>query len=220
MKKISRLQYITNGQSEEEILQEVSEAIDAGVDWIQLRIKSADVPFLEIAQKTRELCRDATLIINDKVDVAKLVDADGVHLGKDDMPVDKARQILGEDKIIGGTANTVEDCESLKARKADYIGLGPYRFTKTKKKLSPVLGVEGYQKIAPVAEHKSKEVPIIAIGGIELGDIEILKNKTGIHGIAVSGLIYNAKDKSEIVNKLNEKLLVEEVNIEQNQSVD
>ena len=85
------------------------------------------------------------LIINDRVEVAVAVDADGVHVGKEDMPVREARRMMGEGKIVGGTANTVEDIREHYRGGADYIGLGPYRYTTTKKKLSPVLGLEGYR---------------------------------------------------------------------------
>ncbi|MEX1000818.1 MAG: thiamine phosphate synthase [Crocinitomicaceae bacterium] len=211
MKKIAQLHYITNGQTEEEILQEVQDVVDAGIDWIQLRIKNADIPFLEIAKKAREICRNSTLIINDKVDVAKAVNADGVHLGKEDMPVDKAREILGDDKIIGGTANDLADCLNLQLKGADYIGLGPYRFTKTKKKLSAVLGLEGYQKIVPCEEKYGSQLnsitlPVLAIGGIQLEDIEKLMNNTCLHGIAVSGLIYNADSKKDMARDILKKL--------------
>ena len=211
MKAISKLQYITNGQTEEEILMEIREVVDSGVDWVQLRIKSSEMPFFQIAERAREICQDITFIINDKVDIAKQIDADGVHLGKDDMPVDKARQILGNDKIIGGTANDLADCLNLQLKGADYIGLGPYRFTKTKKKLSPVLGIEGYQKIVPKEEKygwqlNSMNLPVLAIGGIQLEDIDDLMNKTGVHGIALSGLIYTAEDKKEMVSKIKEQI--------------
>jgi thiamine-phosphate pyrophosphorylase len=111
-----------------------------------------------------------------------------VHLGKSDMtPVD-ARQLLGFDFIIGGTANTFEDLMHLIENGVDYIGLGPFRFTTTKKKLSPTLGLEGYQSIFKKMEEADIHFPIVAIGGILEADIPTLKSK-GVQGIALAGAI-------------------------------
>ena len=90
---------------------------------------------------------DAILILDDHVELAQKLEVDGVHLGKTDMPVAEARQLLGEAFIIGGTANTFEDVEMHYRAGADYVGIGPFRFTTTKKNLSPVLGIEGYTSI-------------------------------------------------------------------------
>ena len=127
----------------------------------------------------------AKLIINDHYKIAKEIKADGVHLGKTDECPLKVRAFLGASFIIGGTANTLEDCQILLDKKVDYIGLGPYQFTKTKKNLSPVLGIEGYKILL---EELQTKTPIIAIGGIALEDISKIIN-TGIYGIAVSGAI-------------------------------
>ena len=203
--EIGRLQYITNGASESEILNEVREVIDAGGDWIQLRIKDETLPFIEIAKRVKQLCADkATLIINDKVEIAREIDADGVHVGLDDMPVNEVREILGKEKIIGGTCNTVKDCEDRVRSGVDYIGLGPYKLTKTKKKLSPVLGLNGYQEIIP--DEKQLGIPVVAIGGIELTDIAPLVQQTGLHGIAVSGLISRSADKKGLIDRIKEEL--------------
>ena len=119
--------------------------------------------------------------------------ADGVHLGKNDMPVDEARKILGNGKIIGGTANTIEDIVRLHKQGADYIGCGPFRFTTTKKKLSPVLGLEGYKSIVQNMRDKGIDLPIVAIGGITVADIPAIM-ATGVTGIALSGAILGAAD--------------------------
>lgn len=204
--KISRLQYITNGSSEKEILEEVSAVIAAGVNWVQLRIKNPVLNVLEIGYKVREMCCEkAIFILNDHVETAKKLDADGVHLGLTDLPIADARKILGSQKIIGGTANTFEDCLERQNCGADYIGLGPYRTTITKEKLSPILGVEGYEKILP-KEDGSINLPVVAIGGIQVGDIPGLIACSNVHGIAVSGLIKNAPDKVKIVTEINRAL--------------
>ena len=136
---------------------------------------------------------NATFIIDDRVELVKELHADGVHLGKNDMSIGEARKILGDDYIIGGTANTFEDVKALAAAGADYIGCGPFRFTTTKEKLSPVLGLEGYRQIVNEMKVHHINIPIVAIGGITKEDIpEIMK--TGVTGIAISGSILNAQD--------------------------
>ena len=131
--------------------------------------------------------------------------ADGVHLGKNDMPVDEARKILGPDKIIGGTANTIDDIIRLHRQGADYIGCGPFRFTTTKKKLSPVLGLEGYRDIVLKMREKGIDLPIVAIGGITVDDIPAIMG-TGVTGIALSGAILNAEDPKSMTESILETL--------------
>lgn len=204
--KISKLQYITQGASEAEILNEIESVLDAGCDWVQLRIKDERVDFLTVAKKASAICEHkAVFIVNDNVEIAKLVNADGVHLGLEDMSIQKARQILGENKIIGGTANTKKDCLQRQNDGADYIGLGPFRMTTTKKKLSPILGLAGYQSILPKNQHEIR-IPVLAIGGIGLDDVPLLKHETAVHGIAVSGLIANASSKSNLIAEINSQL--------------
>lgn len=211
-KDISKIHYITNGQSRDEILDEVNNAVIAGIDWVQLRIKDPALDFLTIAKEVRDLCRNkAIFIVNDNVEVASEINADGVHLGKDDLPVDEARLILGYDNIIGGTANTLADCKNLEKTGADYIGLGPFRETKTKEKLSPILGLDGYRRIVPKDEEygwtvMSLNTPVLAIGGILPEDVYQLKDQTAIHGIAASGMIKNAADPKNLIRELQKIL--------------
>ncbi len=201
MKSISNIQYITQATSENLIIEEVTATLDAGVDWIQLRIKNEHLDFIKVARSIKILTDeyDATLILNDKVTIVNQVDADGVHIGKNDMSITKARELLGEDKIIGGTANTLTDALEIEKLGANYIGLGPYQYTTTKKLLSPVLGIKGYQEICPKIH-----ISIVAIGGLELDDVRELKNKTTIFGIALSGLIYRSDNKAKLVKELKE----------------
>lgn len=208
----SKLQYISQGSDYNHQLNNIYRALDAGCDWIQLRYKNhQEMSTVYVAEKIKTLCQKyhATFIINDFVEIAKEVEADGVHLGLDDMPIADARKILGPDKIIGGTANTLEHVLQRIEEKCDYVGLGPFRYTSTKEKLSPILGLEGYQKIINELKKKSDtehvEVPIFSIGGIELNDIESLV-EAGIYGVAVSGMITNAVDKKEIVTQINTRL--------------
>lgn len=204
----SKLQYISQGATAGEQLSHIKSALEAGCDWIQLRFKNADQDtFKQTAEKAQQLCKahKAVFIINDHVALAKALNADGVHIGLDDMPVSEARAILGANKIIGGTANTLAHVLQRVEERCDYIGLGPLRFTATKEKLSPVLGVEGYRSIMNELRQKQIDTPVYAIGGIVAEDIESLMD-AGVHGIAVSGIITNHPQKKELVTQLNHHL--------------
>lgn len=171
-------------------------ALEGGCKWIQLRMKDASAEEVLVnAEEALHLCRQygAKFILDDHVELVERAGADGVHLGKNDMPVDEARKILGNGKIIGGTANTIEDIVRLHKQGADYIGCGPFRFTTTKKKLSPVLGLEGYKSIVQNMRDKGIDLPIVAIGGITIADIPAIM-ATGVTGIALSGAILGAAD--------------------------
>ena len=133
---ISKLHYITQGKTPEEHLENVQKACASGAEWIQLRLKNLDPKtILETAQKAREITShfQTRLIINDYYKVAKEVKADGIHLGKTDECPLKVREYLGSLYIVGGTANTLEDCTKLLEKEVDYIGLGPFQFTETKR---------------------------------------------------------------------------------------
>lgn len=192
------LQFITHT---DEGLEEV---LRGGCRWVQLRMKdTSDSEFAEMAKKILPLCRNygATLIFDDRVHLVAELGADGVHLGKKDMPVEEARKILGHSKIIGATANTADDMLKAFQAGADYIGLGPFRFTTTKKGLSPILGIEGYQRIMEYGKRKGIAIPVVAIGGITLDDISALR-QTGVNGVAVSGLILNSNDKEQTTKSI------------------
>ena len=171
-------------------------ACTGGVRWIQLRIKNASPEAWEqAARATLLVCRryNAVLIINDNPALARAIGADGVHLGKADMSPAEARRLLGADFIIGGTANTFADIEQLTAAGANYIGLGPFRFTTTKQNLSPILGLTGYHTLLAQVRTTGLAVPIVGIGGIALADVPALL-ATGLHGVAISGAITHAAD--------------------------
>lgn len=198
------LQFITHYTEQYTYLDSVRMALEGGCRWIQLRMKDTPVEeILAIAIETKKLCEsyDATFIIDDHVELAKDVQADGVHLGKKDMPIIEARRILGSKYIIGGTANTYEDIKSHYSAGADYIGCGPFRYTTTKKNLSPILGLEGYRCIIQQAENSSIHLPIVAIGGITVEDIPALMS-TGVNGIALSGSILRASNPVEEMKKI------------------
>ena len=125
----------------------------------------------------------------------------GVHLGQLDMAVGEARRLLGADKIIGGTANTMAQLREHYRQGADYIGLGPYRYTTTKKNLSPVLGLEGYRAIMAGLRAEGVDIPVVAIGGIGAADVAALL-ATGLHGVAFSGMLVHAGDPAALVRSL------------------
>jgi len=188
---ISKLQCITQDLREFTHDEIAEHACSGGMDWIQLRIKNKSYnEELSIAMKVKLVCDkyNAKLIVNDNVTLAKAIEADGVHLGKTDMDPIEARRILGDEFIIGGTANTFEDIQILVKANVNYIGLGPFRFTKTKENLSPILGLAGYQEIIKKCTEAGINIPIIAIGGIKTEDVKPLM-ETGIYGIAVSSAI-------------------------------
>ena len=198
---ISRLQYISQAKTPQGHLDVIRQVCEAGGDWIQLRIKGESAEIIRpIAEEVKGMCQHygATFVLNDYVEIAKEVGADGVHVGKTDMIPSTARAILGEGKIIGGTANTWEDVERLAREEVDYIGLGPFRFTSTKEKLSPVLGLEGYERIVKKCEKAGIHIPVVAIGGIQIEDVASLR-KMGVYGVAVSGSITYSPDKTKMI---------------------
>lgn len=193
------IQFITHSNNRYGYVDGARLALEGGCRWVQLRMKEAtEVEFMAAAAEIGRLCKEhgATFVLDDHVEWVEKTGADGVHLGKNDMPIDEARKILGNDKIIGGTANTFEDVERLYRQGANYIGCGPFRFTTTKKNLSPVLGLEGYQHIVDQMKSHGINLPIVAIGGILESDIKSIL-ATGVSGIAVSGGILNAENPAE-----------------------
>ena len=208
----SKLQYISQGTTAGEQLNNIHQALDAGCEWIQLRFKNAPPAAIQsLAEQVKEICASygATFIINDHPQIAKDIAADGVHLGLQDMPVGDARKIIG-DKIIGGTANTLDDVLKRVEEGCNYIGLGPFRFTTTKEKLSPVLGLPGYKNIITALNERQILVPVYAIGGIITEDITAIM-QTGVYGVAVSGVITNHPDRKLLLQQLN-SFLYEPVN--------
>jgi thiamine-phosphate pyrophosphorylase len=206
----SRLQYISQGNSPKEHLENIQLALDSGCEWVQLRFKNGKTKELcDLAEQVKTLCLayNAVFIMNDYPHLAKAIDADGVHLGLSDMTVPEARAIVGTNKIIGGTANTFRDVLKRINENCDYIGLGPFRFTLTKEKLSPVIGIDGLSKIMSEIHDRKLSVPVYAIGGITLEDIPAIM-KTGVAGVAVSNAITRNPDKKEWMQKF--KILTNE----------
>ena len=202
--RISRLHYITTTPEAAEL------ACQGGVRWVQLRVKNQPhAAWKQLAQDTQAVCRryGATLLINDNPRLAQEIGADGVHVGAADMPAAEARAMLGARFIIGGTANTFADVQRLAAAGVDYVGLGPFRFTRTKDKLSPILGLAGYAHVLAQSRAAGIEMPIVGIGGVVLADVPALL-ATGLHGVAVSGAIGAAADPTEAARQLVNELAV------------
>lgn len=203
------IQFITHSNTRYDYVEGARLALEGGCRWIQLRMKDAqEVEFLLAAKQIGAMCKEygATFILDDHVEWVGITGADGVHLGKNDMPVDEARNQLGANRIIGGTANTFEDVERLWRQGANYIGCGPYRFTTTKKNLSPVLGLDGYRHIIGKMKAHDINIPVVAIGGILQPDIKDVM-ATGVSGIAVSGAILNAENPVEEMKRFIDSLL-------------
>ena len=192
-----QLQFITHHNDRYSYIDSARIALEGGCRWIQLRMKEASEElFEETALAVQSMCREhgATFIIDDNVALAKRIGADGVHLGKNDMPIAEARKILGEGFIIGGTVNTFEDITNIMhTAPPDYFGCGPFRYTTTKHNLAPTLGLEGYRLIVEQMRMHNIRIPIISIGGIGKEDIPALL-ACGVDGIALSGSILNAQD--------------------------
>lgn len=199
-----RLQFITHPVASRSIVSEAREVISGGCRWVQLRHKHADTDTLmNEGLSVADLCHKAgaIFIIDDRVDLVGVVGADGVHLGKNDMPVKEARKLLGPRKIIGATANTFEDFRRAYIDGADYIGLGPFRFTATKENLSPILGLQGYAEIVEKCKAADIRLPIVAIGGITVADAARVM-LTGVDGLAISSEIINAPEPTEMTRSL------------------
>ncbi|MBD5368709.1 MAG: thiamine phosphate synthase [Bacteroides sp.] len=193
------LQFITHPSEKYSIAEEVQMVIEGGCRWVQLRLKDvSDEEFIQIAEEVIPLCRESNtfLVFDDRVELAVKMHVHGVHLGKNDMPPAQARELMGAEAIIGCTANTAADITALSGIDVDYVGLGPYRHTTTKERLSPILGLEGYRKVVAEASAAGNKLPIVAIGGITIDDIEPIL-ATGVNGIAMSGAIINAPDPVE-----------------------
>lgn len=186
-----------NGRSLKEC---VEDAIKGGVTLIQIREKDASTrEFYEVAKEVKEVTSkyNIPLIINDRIDIAIAIDAEGVHLGQSDMPLKLARKILGKDKIIGISANNLE--EALEAQKdgADYVGLGPIFYTGTKKDIDEPIGVQGLREIT-----ENIDIPSVAIGGINKENAKLVL-ESGVQGISLISAILESEDVEKASRELS-----------------
>lgn len=182
---IPKLHYISQGISPKEHLENIQKACTSGAELVQLRLKNiSEKKYLMFAKEAREITAhfQTRLLLNDHYKIAKEVKADGVHLEKTDSCPTIARAYLYPWQMIGGTANTFQDCENLLDKEIDYISLGPFRAVATKDNIPLVLGLKGYMGITDVLKTP---IPIIGFGGITTEDVTAIL-ETGISGIAVS----------------------------------
>ncbi len=204
MISLPNIYYVSQGESVNSHLLNIEKVCRSGCKLIQLRLKN--VRFEEVLETTElalGICRkfNAKLIINDYIQVAEKFPQLGLHLGKNDVNFKEARKRL-PNHLIGGTANTAQDCVRLNIEGADYIGLGPYHFTSTKTNLDPIIGFEGYKEIINELKERNMNTPIYAIGGIQEEDISKLIG-TGVKGVAVSSLLTKRRenDIKTIINR-------------------
>lgn len=193
------LQYITNTDSPRPVVDQIRAVLDGGCRWIQIRMKDAtDLEIRNVVETVMPWCLelDSFLILDDRVELAKELQVGGVHLGKMDMRPSEARVLLGAGAVIGVTANTIDDIRAVRNLDVDYVGVGPYTDTKTKKNLAPILGLEGIRSIVTEMKQEEIELPTVAIGGIQLTDVAPLM-EAGVNGIAVSGAIAFAPDMQQ-----------------------
>lgn len=190
------LQFITNGKDVHDTITQINNVVDGGCKWVQIRMKNAlQDDIIRVIEAVNMKCKDngVVLIVDDYVEIAKRPDVDGVHLGQNDMSPLKARDILGNNKIIGLTINNIEHAYTADAMPVDYYGVGPWRYTITKEKLAPILGPSGVHKIIKYLKQSHPEREIVVIGGILVDDItEIIS--CGADGIAVSGALTTDQD--------------------------
>ena len=193
-------QRISHGKSHLEVAED---ALTGGATVIQFRDKEmkdseAVVACREIYKLTKK--KGVSFIVNDRVEVAKAVDADGVHLGQEDMSFSSARKILGKEKIIGISVETVEQALKAVEGGADYLGVGPIYPTATKLDAGKVLGIARLKEI-----RESVNIPIVAIGGINENNLEEVL-KAGVDGVAVISAVVSAPDITEACRKLKNKI--------------
>ena len=180
---------------------QVEKSLKGGVTFVQIREKDLDEKaFIEEAKELKKLCMEygVPFVVNDNVEIAKLIDADGVHVGQSDMEAGKVRERLGEGKIIGVSAKTVEQALEAERKGADYLGVGAMFTTSTK----PDASVVSFETLKEICDAVS--IPVVAIGGITLHNMDSLKG-SGACGIAVISAIYGQKDIEVAALKLKEK---------------
>ncbi|MFN8549504.1 MAG: thiamine phosphate synthase [Candidatus Eisenbacteria bacterium] len=203
--RIGRLHVITDGTLQTRFghVELARLALEGGAETVQYRRKDGTArQMIAEAAEIHALCRRhrARLIVNDRVDIAMAVDADGVHLGVDDLPIGFARELLGATRLIGGSSDNAEEAVSLARQSVDYAGIGPVFATRSKQDTGPVLGLEGL-----AAAVRATTLPLIAIGGISIENIDQVL-ATGVHGVAVLGAVCLADDPLLATRTLRERI--------------
>ncbi len=202
------LQFITNTEAGASPAEQIKGVIAGGCRWVQIRMKEAsDEDIEKVVAEIKPLCieTETFLLLDDRVELAKKLDVGGVHLGKNDMLPSKARMLLGPAAVIGVTANTIDDIIAVRSLDIDYIGMGPFAYTNTKKNLSPMLGAEGIRSLCSDMERLEINIGHVAVGGIRLEDVRTIM-EAGANGVAVSGAIAFANDIPDATAKFLEAL--------------
>ena len=210
MKKfIEKLQFITHDIEQHTHIEQAQIACEAGAKWIQYRcLTKTDDELLEDINVIAEICDDwgATLIVTDHIHLNGKADIQGFHIEDMDADFKQLREELGEAITIGGSSNTVEGLLRIAAEGADYAGFGPFKVTTTKPNNAPLLGIEGYTKAMNVLKQQNIDLPVLAVGGITLDDIDDLL-KTGVFGIAASSAINQAENMREAYLDFYDKVI-------------
>ncbi|KLT65073.1 thiamine phosphate synthase [Pedobacter sp. BMA] len=196
MKYIEKLQYITHDIVQLTHIEQVQLACEAGAKWIQYRcLSKTDAELLEDINIIAQICDDwgTTLIVTDHVHLNGKADIQGFHI--EDMNADftALRKLVGKDITLGGSANTVENLVRIAKEGADYIAVGPFAGTRTKPNNLPAMGLNGYSDLMDGLEDLNIQVPVLAVGGITIHDVDALM-QTGVYGIAVSHAVNSADD--------------------------
>lgn len=206
--RTGHLMFITQESSHNSIQEQLEGYVRGGGRLLQLRLKGIeDSEFAKIADHVVEIMGSlgGSVIINDKWKVARQVGAWGVHIGQQDGDPIEVRRAVGDELAIGVTVNTLEQLIALKEAPIDYVGLGPLRFTPTKKKLAPLLGMEGVRRVVEGAREAGVTHPIFVIGGVENLDVYPLL-ELGVHGVAVSSSIASANNTSFATEKFMDSI--------------
>lgn len=192
------LQFITNSDSQINVVDQIKGAIAGGCRWIQVNMKDASDDEIKcVINEVKPLCQESEsiLILSDRVELVKELELDGVHLDKGAMLPTQAREILGAGPIIGLAANSFSDISQIRYFDIDYISVGPYKHPESSTADSPIVSIDDYASIMAQIHEQQIELPIVVFGDIETTDIQGLW-ATGINGIAVSNAIANANDIS------------------------
>lgn len=198
---IPKLHYLSQGNSPKEHLENIQKACSSGAELVQLRLKSiSEKKYLKFAEEAREITAhfQTRLLINGDYKIAKMIKADGVHLENEDVCSNIARTHIYTWQIIGCTANTLQDCETLIGKQIDYISLSPFSASKAQEILHKPLGLMGYMAIMDVLKT---ETPIIGVGGITVKDVKNIL-ATGISGVGVSNEITKDFNAIRVFNEL------------------
>lgn len=185
---------------------QIEDVCSAGVRMVQFRSKTLSIEQqINEGKAIREICTkyQCYFIVNDSPQIAKACGADGVHLGSDDILIEEARKILGEEKIIGYACSSLEEFQKLLNKDIDYLSIGPYKFTETKANLPAVLGLDGYQHIFRQLKEEIP-FPLFAVGGIGIDDVEEIA-KLPFTGIALSNTLIKHNFKNLLVNHIKER---------------